>query len=79
MSAVLACVDVLSQGGIYMFAIVMCLVLLMCTLTILGYVLCVVMVERMSVVMNIKLSLMTVMSPPMPCATCWLCIFECLL
>ena len=27
-------VDVLSRGGIYMFAIVICLVLLMCTLTI---------------------------------------------
>ena len=33
-SAVLLCVDVLSRGGIYMFEIVICLVLLMCTLTI---------------------------------------------
>ena len=33
-SAVLQCVDVVSRGGIWMFAIVMCLVLLMCTLTI---------------------------------------------
>ena len=32
-SAVLQCVDVLSRGGIYMFAIVIFLVLLMCTLT----------------------------------------------
>ena len=34
MSTVLECVDVLSRGGIYMFAIVICLVLLLCTLTI---------------------------------------------
>ena len=33
-SAVLWCVYVLSRGGIYMFAIVICLVLFMCTLTI---------------------------------------------
>ena len=33
-SSVLQCVDVLSRGGIYMFAIVICLVLLMCTMTI---------------------------------------------
>ena len=31
-STVLKCVDVLYCGGIYMFAIVICLVLLMCTL-----------------------------------------------
>ena len=31
---VLYCVDVLSRGGIYMFSSVICLVLLMCTLTI---------------------------------------------
>ena len=40
------------------------LVLLMCTLTILSYVLCVLMVEGMSVVVNVMLSLMSVMSPP---------------
>ena len=33
-SAVLQCVDVVSRGGMQMFAIVICLVLLMCTLTI---------------------------------------------
>ena len=47
-----------------MFAIVMCLVLLMCTLTICSSVLCVLMVEDMSVVVNVMLSLMSVMSPP---------------
>ena len=47
-----------------MFAIVICLVLLMCTLTISSYVLCVLMVEGMSVVVNVMLSLMSVMSPP---------------
>ena len=45
-----------------MFAIVICLVLLMCTLTILSFVLCVLMVEGMSVVVNVMLSLMSVMS-----------------
>ena len=35
-----------------MFAIVICLVLLMCTMTIWRYVLCVLMVEGMSVVSN---------------------------
>ena len=33
-SAVLQCMYVLSRGGIQMFAIVICLVLLMCTMTI---------------------------------------------
>ena len=47
-----------------MFAIVICLVLLMCTLTILSSVLCVLMAEGMSVVVNVMLSLMSVMSPP---------------
>ena len=47
-----------------MFAIAICLVLLMCTLTIEIYVLCVLIVERMSVVVNVMLSLMSVMSPP---------------
>ena len=37
-----------------MFAIVICLVLLMCTLTILSYVLCVLIVEGMSVVVREK-------------------------
>ena len=48
-----------------MFAIVMCLVLLMCTMTIGSSVwLCVVIVEGMSVVVNVMLSLMSVISPP---------------
>ena len=47
-----------------MFAIVTCLVLLMYTLTISSSVLCVLMVEGMSVVVNVMLSLMSVMSPP---------------
>ena len=47
-----------------MFAIVICLVLLMCTLTICSSVLCVLMVEGMSVVVNVMLSLMSVISPP---------------
>ena len=47
-----------------MFAIVKSLVLLMCTLTVLSYVLCVLMVEDMSVLVNVMLSLMSVMSPP---------------
>ena len=46
-----------------MFAIVICLVLLMCTLTILCSVLCVLMVEGMFIVVN-GMSLMSVMSPP---------------
>ena len=47
-----------------MFTIVMCLVLLMCTLTILCSVSCVFMVDGMSVVVNVMLSLLSVMSPP---------------
>ena len=47
-----------------MFAIVTCLVLLMYTLTISSSVLCVLMVEGMSVVVNVMLCLMSVMSPP---------------
>ena len=46
-----------------MFAIVICLVLLMCTLTIKSSVLCVLIVEDMSVVVNVILSLMSVNSP----------------
>ena len=48
-----------------MFAIVICLVLLMCTLTIRSSVVCVLMVDGMSVVVNVMLSLMSVMSPPL--------------
>ena len=47
-----------------MFAIVISLLLLMCTLTIRSSVLYVFMVEGMSVVLNVMLSLMSVMSPP---------------
>ena len=47
-----------------MFAIVICIVLLMSTLTISSSVLCVLMVECMSVVVNVMLSLMSVMSLP---------------
>ena len=46
-----------------MFAIVICLVLLMCTLPDGSSVLCVLMVECMSVVVNIMLSLISVLSP----------------
>ena len=56
--------DVLSRGGILIFSIIMCLVLLMCTVTIRSSVLCVFMVEGMSVVVNVMLSMMSVMSPP---------------
>ena len=53
-----------------MFDIVMCLVLLMCTLTIRKFCVCVLMVEGMSVVVNVMLSLMSVMNPTLlPCAT----------
>ena len=41
----------------------MCLVLLICTLTILSFVFCVLMVEGMSGVVNLMLSLMSVMRP----------------
>ena len=47
-----------------MFVIVICLVLLMCTLTIRSSVLCVLMVDGMSVVVNVMLSPMSVMRPP---------------
>ena len=46
-----------------MFSIVICLVLLMCTLTICS-VLCGLMVEAMSVVVNVMLFLISVMNPP---------------
>ena len=49
-SAVLSCVDTLSRGGIYMFVIVKCLMLLMCTLSIYSSVLSVLMVEGMAIV-----------------------------
>ena len=44
-----------------MFAIVICLVLLICTLTIRSFVLRVLIIEGMSVVVNVMLSLMNVM------------------
>ena len=47
-----------------MFAIVICLVLPMCTLTISSSVLCVLIAEGMSVAVNVMLSLMSAMSPP---------------
>ena len=47
-----------------MFAIVICLMLLMCTFTICSSVLCVLIVGGMPVVVNVMLSLMSVMSPP---------------
>jgi len=47
-----------------MFAIVMCLVMLRCTLTICSSVLCAFMVEGMSAVVKVMLSLMSVISPP---------------
>ena len=47
-----------------MFSFVICLVLSMCTLTICSSVLCVLLVEGMSVVVNVMLSLMSVMSQP---------------
>ena len=51
-----------------MFAIVMCVVLLICTITITitisSYMLCVLMVEGMPVVVNVILSQMSLMSPP---------------
>ena len=49
------------------FAIVICLVLFMCTLNIRSSVLCVLMVECMSVVVNVMVSLMSVISPPLSC------------
>ena len=42
-----------------MFAIVICLVLLMCTLTIRSSVLCALMGEGMSIVVNVMLSLLS--------------------
>ena len=47
-----------SRRYIYMFAIVICLVLVMCTMTICS-VLCVLMVEGLSVVVNVMFSLMS--------------------
>ena len=41
-----------------------CLVFLMCTLTILSSAACVLMVDGTSVVVNVTLSLISVMSPP---------------
>ena len=47
-----------------MFAIVMCLVLLIWTLAICSSMLCVLMVECLSIVVKVMLSLMNVMSSP---------------
>ena len=47
-----------------MFAMVMCLVLVKCTLTVWSSVLCVLIELGMIVVVNAMLSLMKVMSPP---------------
>ena len=53
-STVFYCMDELSWGGIYMFAIVIGLVLLKCSLTIWNSVLCVLMVEGMFIIVNIR-------------------------
>ena len=50
-----------------MFAIVICLVLLMCTLTIRSSLSCILMVEGVSVVVKVMLSLMSVSPPPALC------------
>ena len=55
-----------------MFAIVICLVLLMFTLTIWSSVLCVFMVEGMSEVVKAMVSLMNAMTCPLSCAACQL-------
>ena len=47
-----------------MFEKKMCLVLLIFTVSILSYVLCVLIVEGMSVIINVMLSLTSVMSTP---------------
>ena len=52
-----------------MSAIVIYLMLPLCTLTIRSSVLCVSMVEGMSVAANAMLSPKSVMIPPLPCAT----------
>ena len=56
----------MSRGGIYMFEIVMFSVVNM-YLDHLKF--CVLMVEGMSVVVNVNLYLTSVMNPPMTCAT----------
>ena len=48
---------------------VICLGLLMCTLTIWSYVLCVLIVEGMYGVVNVMLSLLSVIGSPLPCVT----------
>ena len=52
-----------------MFVIVICLLLLMCNVYLDHLKFCVLMFEGMSVGVNVMLSLMSVMSPPLPCAT----------
>ena len=47
-----------------MFATVICFVFVMCTLTSCSSMLCALMVLGMSVVVNVMLSLISVMSPP---------------
>ena len=56
-----------------MFAIVMCLVLLMCTLTIGSSVMCLFMVECMSVIVNVILCIISVVSPPAALCNLKLC------
>ena len=58
-----------------MFAIVICLMLFMCTLPIWSYVLCVFMVEGMSEVVKAMVSPMNVINPPgLSCAACRLAL-----
>ena len=56
----------MSLGGKYVFAAVMCLVLLMCILTSLSYVLCVLMDSGMFKFVKVMSSLMSTMTPPPP-------------
>lgn len=63
-SAVLWWLDVVSRGGMYMLAMVICFVLFRCTLVIWSSVLCVFMVVGMSISVNVMLFLTNVMSPP---------------
>ena len=44
--------------------------MLMCNLTFLRHLLCILMVDGMFFVVNVILFLMSVMSPPLPCAVC---------
>ena len=51
-----------------MFALVICLILLICAMTIRSFVLCVLM-EGMFVVTNVMLSVTSVIAHPLACAT----------